>query len=106
MRPIASAIARKAKLRLGPIADENPVRRTAELPAAVRCDLQAYATVLGRETGQAIEAAQLVAPMLARFMATDRAFSSSRRLAGVGKLGATATRDINSKRDERHDERG
>jgi hypothetical protein len=36
--------------------------------------------VLARETGQgAIEPAKLIAPMLARFMATDRAFAKLRR---------------------------
>jgi hypothetical protein len=35
--------------------------------------------VLGRETGQALEPAKLVAPMLARFMSTDRAFGRMRR---------------------------
>jgi len=36
-------------------------------------------TLLSRETEQAVESAQLVAPMLARFMATDRAFAKARR---------------------------
>lgn len=68
-----------ANLKLGPIADEKPVRVTAELPAAVHRDLVAYAKVLGRATGQAVEPGQLVAPMLARFMATDREFAKMRR---------------------------
>jgi hypothetical protein len=67
------------KLKLGVIADEKPVRLTIELPATVHRDLAAYAEVLGRETGQATEPARLVAPMLARFMATDRAFARARR---------------------------
>lgn len=70
-----------SKLKLGAIADEKPVRMTAELPAAVHRDLLAYAEVLGRETGQAVEPTQLVAPMLARFMVTDRAFAKARRAA-------------------------
>lgn len=68
-----------ASLKLGRIADEKPVRLTAELPAAVHRDLIAYAEVLARETGQSIEPAQVVAPMLARFMATDRVFAKHRR---------------------------
>lgn len=68
-----------ATLKLGPIADEKPVRVTAELPAATHRDLIAYAEVLGRATGKAVEPAQLVAPMLARFMATDREFAKARR---------------------------
>ncbi|MBZ9801162.1 DUF2274 domain-containing protein [Mesorhizobium sp. ES1-6] len=71
------------KLKLSAIPDDRPVRITAELPAAVHRDLVAYAEVLSRETGQAVaDPAKLVAPMLARFMATDRAFSRSRRDSG------------------------
>jgi len=68
-----------AKLKLGPITDEKPVRLTAELPATVHRDLLAYADALGRETGQAVVAAHLVGPMLARFMATDRVFAKARK---------------------------
>jgi hypothetical protein len=73
-----------AKLKLGAIQDDKPVRITIELPAALHRDLVAYAEVLGRETAQpSIEPAKLVAPMLARFIATDRAFSKARRSAQV-----------------------
>ena len=69
-----------AKLKLGAIADDKPVKLTVELPAAVHRDLLAYAEALARETGQAIaDPSKLVAPMLARFMATDRAFGKARR---------------------------
>jgi len=68
-----------SKLKLGPLADDKPVRLTVELPAKVHRDLVAYAEVLGRETGQAIDPPKLVAPMLARFMATDREFARARR---------------------------
>jgi hypothetical protein len=68
-----------SKLKLGPLADDKPVRLTVDLPAATHRDLVAYAEVLGRETGQAVEPAKLVAAMLARFMATDRGFSKARR---------------------------
>ncbi len=69
-------------LKLGSIRDEKPVRITAELPAAVHRDLVAYAELLGRETGQSIKPVQLVAPMLARFMATDRGFTKTRKISG------------------------
>ena len=78
-----------AKLKLGPIADEKPVRVTAELPASVHRDLLAYVEVLGRETGQVVEPAQLVAPMLVRFMATDRAFANARKKLAATKIKAT-----------------
>ncbi len=69
-----------AKLKLGAIADEKPVKLTVELPATVHRDLLAYAKALARETGQPIaDPLKLVAPMLARFMATDRAFAKARR---------------------------
>lgn len=69
-----------AKLKLGAIADEKPVKLTVEFPAPVHRDLLAYAAVLARETGQPIpDPLKLVAPMLARFMATDRAFARARR---------------------------
>ena len=68
-----------SKLKLGPIVDEKPVKITAELPAAVFRNLLAYSEALGRETGQTVEPAQLVAPMIARFMMTDREFVKTRR---------------------------
>jgi hypothetical protein len=69
-----------AKLKLGAIEDDKPVKLTIELPAAVHRDLVAYAEALARETQQAnVEPARLVAPMLARFMAADRAFAKARR---------------------------
>jgi hypothetical protein len=46
----------------------------------VHRELLAYAKALARETGQPIaDPSKLVAPMLARFMATDRAFAKARR---------------------------
>ena len=69
-----------AKLKLGPIQDGKPIRLTVELPAALHRDLVAYAELLARETAQpTIEPAKLIAPMLARFIATDRAFAKARR---------------------------
>ena len=56
-----------AKLKLGAIADDKPIKLTVELPAAVHRDLISYAEALGRETGQPmIEPTKLIAPMLAR----------------------------------------
>lgn len=68
------------KLKLGPLADERPVKMTIEVSAAVHRDLVAYAEALGRETGQSVpDPAKLVGPMLGRFMATDRAFLKARK---------------------------
>ena len=69
-----------AKLKLGAITDDKPVKLTVELPAVVHRDLLAYAKALARETGQPIaDPSKLVAPILAQFMATDRAFAKARR---------------------------
>lgn len=68
-----------AKLKLGPILDDRPVKFTLELPADLHRDLVAYAEALSRETGQQIEPAKLVAPMLERFLASDRGFRATRR---------------------------
>jgi hypothetical protein len=67
------------KLKLGAVADERPVRVTIDLPTATHRELVAYAEILGRETGQRVEPVKIVAPMLARFMASDRAFAKARR---------------------------
>ncbi|MBB4261340.1 DUF2274 domain-containing protein [Bradyrhizobium sp. CIR3A] len=69
------------KLRIGALPDDKPVRVTTELPASVHRDLFAYAEALARENGQRIDPAKLIAPMLARFMATDREFMKRRRSA-------------------------
>lgn len=71
-----------AKLKLGPIADDKPVKVTLELPASLHRDLAAYAEILAREAGQASgDPARLIVPMLERFMATDRGFAKARRVA-------------------------
>jgi hypothetical protein len=67
------------KLKLTAIPDDKPVKLNIELPAGVYRDLTAYADIFARETGQIVEPAKLVAPMLARFMSTDRAFARARR---------------------------
>ena len=71
-------------LKLGLIPNEKPVKLTVELPAGVHRDLVAYGDVLARQTGQAVEPAHLVAPMLARFMAADRVFLKRRRSTAAG----------------------
>jgi len=67
------------KLKLGTLPDDKPVKVSLELPATVHRDLVAYAEVLGRTTGQPVsDPAKLIAPMIQRFMATDRAFAKAR----------------------------
>ncbi len=69
------------RLKISAIADDRPVKLTIELPAAVFRDLTAYAALLAppAEGSKPIEPAKLIAPMLLRFMATDKAFTKARR---------------------------
>lgn len=80
------------KLKLGRIPDEKPVKVTIELPAALHSDLVAYAEVLARETRQDIgDPLKLIAPMLARFMSTDRGFAKARRSQSKPQLNSPDT---------------
>ena len=74
------------KLKLGPIADDKPIKLTVELPASVHRDLVAYAEALAQETGKPLGApAKLIVPMIERFMATDRGFAKARRSKSSAK---------------------
>lgn len=68
-----------SNLKLSSIPDDKSIKVTVELPAEVHRDLTDYAKVLGRRIGRNLEPKRLIGPMLAHFMATDRAFTSSRR---------------------------
>lgn len=69
-----------SKLKLDAIEDDKPVKLTVELPAIVHRNLMAYAEAIGRQSGQpAPDPAKIVAPMIERFMATDRAFARVRK---------------------------
>jgi hypothetical protein len=70
------------KLKLSDLAADKPVRVSVDLPARVHRDLTAYASVLGKGQDGIISPEKLIAPMLARFMATDRAFVNARRASG------------------------
>lgn len=71
------------KLKLSVIPDDRPVKLTVELPAPVFRDLRSYAEAIARESNQpAPDPAKLIAPMVARFMATDKGFSKAKRDAG------------------------
>ncbi|CAM5611915.1 MULTISPECIES: DUF2274 domain-containing protein [Alphaproteobacteria] len=72
-----------AKLKLGALDDDKPVKASVELPATVHRNLIAYAEVLARETGRPVgDPIKLISPMIERFMATDRAFAKARRTTG------------------------
>jgi hypothetical protein len=69
-----------AKLKLGAITDDKPVKVSLELPAPLHRDLVAYAEVLSRESGQEVrDPVRLIVPMLQRFVSTDRAFARARK---------------------------
>lgn len=69
-----------AKLKLGPLTVDKPVKVTVELPGQLHRDLTAYAEVLARESGEpAVDPVRLIVPMLERFIATDRGFAKARR---------------------------
>ncbi|MCK1364304.1 DUF2274 domain-containing protein [Bradyrhizobium sp. 62] len=70
-----------SKLKITTLPDNKPVKISTELPASVHRDLLAYADLIAQQSGQPADPAKLIAPMLTRFMATDRAFSKSRRQA-------------------------
>jgi hypothetical protein len=74
-----------AKLSVDDIEDEKIVTLTIKLPVAIHRELVAYSQVLERESGRSVEPTSLIAPMLKRFMATDRAFKTSRRRAKSSK---------------------
>lgn len=71
------------KLRLGPIEEEKPVKLTVELPAPTLRKLGEYARLHARENGleNSLPPERLIAPMLERFMSTDRAFIRARNAA-------------------------
>lgn len=68
------------KLKLGPLVDDKPVKVTVELPAALYADLVSYASAHAAATGQPPAAPErLIAPMLTKFMSTDRGFAKAKR---------------------------
>lgn len=69
------------KLRLGPIAEEKPVKLTLEVSGSLARDLADYAEVHAKLTGLAspLTPEKLIPPMIERFIAGDREFSKQRR---------------------------
>lgn len=67
------------KLKLAPPADDKPVKITVELPAGLHRDLVEYGRLLATNGSPPIDPIRLIAPMLERFIATDRGFSRARK---------------------------
>lgn len=74
-----------SKLRLGPIAEDKPVKLTIEMPGALHRTLGDYARVHAAENqlDEPLPVERLIAPMLERFIAGDRGFARARH----GKTG-------------------
>jgi len=67
-------------------------------PADVHRDLIDYARVLGNQTDQELEPPRLIAPMLARFMATDRGFAKARKTVDAAHRQKVLGKTIERKR--------
>lgn len=69
------------KLRLGPVAEEKPVKLTIELSGRLYRELSDYAAVHARETGLAkpLTPEHIAPPIIERFIAGDRGFASARK---------------------------
>ncbi len=73
------------RLKLSDITDEKPVKVTFEMPARLHSDLVAYGVIInGGNASGAPAPEQLIAPMLARFIATDRSYAKARRATQPG----------------------
>ncbi len=73
------------RLKLADLADEKPVRLTVEVSARLHRELLAYATALnGGDAKGAPTPERLIPPMIERFIATDRSYAKTRRLAQPG----------------------
>lgn len=94
-----------ARLKIGSISDDTPVKLSVVLPATVHRDLMSYAQAMSKESGQAVEPAQLVGPMLLRFMATDRAFAKWRRTQRSAELGLSDELHVSGTRPKETTER-
>lgn len=70
-----------SKLRLGPVAEEKPVKLSVEIPGSLAREIGDYAAVHARLTGLETPLApeRIIPAMIERFIAGDREFSKQRR---------------------------
>ncbi|MFT8420885.1 MAG: DUF2274 domain-containing protein [Gluconacetobacter sp.] len=66
-------------LRITEIPDDRPVRMTIQLPAELHRDLVAYAAMVSEGRADVLPA-KLIAPMIQRFLASDRVFLKRKRI--------------------------
>lgn len=76
------------RLKMSDIAADRPVKLSIEIPVRLHRRLLDYGIVLngGSEEG-APQPAQLITPMLERFIAGDREFAKARRRGGSRPMG-------------------
>jgi hypothetical protein len=78
-------MAAMTRLKLTDLADDKPVRLTVEVSARLHRELLAYRLALnGGDAKGAPPPERLIAPMIERFIATDRSFAKSRRAGHAG----------------------
>lgn len=70
-----------SKLRLGPIAEEKPVKLTLEIAGELMREIVDYVEVHARLTGLAtpLTPERIIPAMIGRFIAGDREFGKQRR---------------------------
>jgi hypothetical protein len=79
-----------AKLKLGTVETDKPVRVSIKLPAPVHRNLLAYAYALAAATKQEpLKPDKLIPAMIEHFMATDRGFAKARKQAASPDLQKT-----------------
>jgi hypothetical protein len=73
-----------AKLKLGPVETDKPVRVSIRLPAPVYRNLLAYAEALATATKQEpLKPDKIIPAMVEHFMATDRGFAKFRKQSPI-----------------------
>ena len=76
------------KLKLGPIADDKPVKVTVDcLPAFIATSSPMPTSSAARPGDQSPIRCSLIVPMLERFIATDRGFVKARREVATNSTG-------------------
>jgi hypothetical protein len=73
-----------AKLRLGSLPDDRPVRITITMSAELQGRLLAYADAWAAETGRTIELPKIIPAIVEQFIRSDRAFAR-KKTAAAGK---------------------
>ena len=73
------------KLKLAQLQEDKPVKLTVTLSAALHRNPVVYADILSSRSGKAVEPAKLIAPMLEKFIASDREFAKARGKKGTNE---------------------